>query len=575
MDGQKESVIDTSDIYEYHFKQLFNFVMRDRSHFIRYGTIEDYCDDMLIQFGTEDYYMHNKIINYAESHAPLLICRILQNLLKRYGVQYEQPPARVAPDKFSPFDFVINERGEHVGIAIWNDVSVGLVKLRERYRKYKTIARIEVYCLKEDRTSPKKGKRSSFADSLRLSNEIEEQEDGEYIHFAIIREFFEKYLSKEEYLRFRWQVNRFNLKVRTAIGYRTIVTPTEDSVERFKEKCAQRIKAINLYDILPLGFPPEQAEIMKKALFDRGLYRAMISNSDFADSYISSEWYYEIFSITGTIDRTGVVAGYLKSVEQLLFTILKLHLSEGRTIKELGGQNLVDFSPENEDEHDKALGSLIGFANHYDDIWSITPEAKKLIIDELHAWKDNYRNGYFHKDNLHNDEVVADIRKKAQQLNCILLGSFIIRDHEMPKIGICDPDTFSQESTDELFDRFEEWASPIIQFDVPDNAAAIAFMLLPGEGDEWTLRIQALYKFEATDYTWNYHQCSLAYFLYDDFRWKDNRSWKEQEKLVIEMVEMARGKSSPMAKILNSVAYVVIGSDKVIKVYNNQNSLNG
>lgn len=51
----------------------------------------------------------------------------------------------------------------------------------------------------------------------------------------------------------------------------------------------------------------------------RSLYELMIGQSDFADSFISSEWYYDIHTITGVIDETGVVTGYLKSIEQLLF----------------------------------------------------------------------------------------------------------------------------------------------------------------------------------------------------------------------------------------------------------------
>ena len=36
----------------------------------------------------------------------------------------------------------------------------------------------------------------------------------------------------------------------------------------------------------------------------------MTGNADFADSFVSSEWYYNIHTVTGAIDETGLVVRY-------------------------------------------------------------------------------------------------------------------------------------------------------------------------------------------------------------------------------------------------------------------------
>ena len=47
---------------------------------------------------------------------------------------------------------------------------------------------------------------------------------------------------------------------------------------------------------------------------------------------MSSEWYYNIHTVTGAINETGLVTGYLKSIEQLLYALIRLSINKNRRI---------------------------------------------------------------------------------------------------------------------------------------------------------------------------------------------------------------------------------------------------
>ncbi len=525
----------------------------------------------MIHLGTDDYYTLKRITDYADREARIVVLRMIKHLMNRYGIQYSLPPTIKSLKKKYHCDFTLFENGQAIGIVILNhnDNFQGLKVLQEKYREYKELSRIEVFYLREDRTVQTSSTHKTFRGWLENLNAIENEEDNGYIHFALIKDFFAKYFGINEYRCFRWYVNRYNLKTQTAIGYRTIITPTEDAVQLFKEKCSQRLRDTDIDSVLPTWFPSEQVQIMKQTYFDRGLYKAMVGNAAFADSYISSEWYYEIFKVTGAIDRTGVVTGYLKSVEQLLSSIIELHKGENdKTIKERGGYEFIPYSYENEDDHDKTLNALIGFVKHYDDIWLITPDVKQPIIQALNKWREEFRNGYFHKDNLHDEIIVAGIRKTAYSLYAMILGSFVIRDDQLSKIGIDEPTVFIPESPEVLYNRFEKWAAPIIKFDIPDNTVALAFVISPKtKEDKWEIVIQALSHFEKTDFTWNQDMLTSPRFLYSSFQWKDNRSWKEMITVVIQMVDRLRTEASPLLDALNAIRTIVVGSDEPIKIF--------
>ena len=165
---------------------------------------------------------------------------------------------------------------------------------------------------------------------------------------------------------------------------------------------------------------------------------ALMGKSSFADSFISSEWYYRNHVEFSTLEQTAVIAGYLKSVEQLLYNIVKLSEGSGKQIRKLGGgkNDYIEFCTENEALIDSTLGALIGYVRHYSDLWEVNPYAKNYIADKLNIYRDRYRNDHFHKDNVNSIEEIEDIRENTIRIHYLLLGAMKISDSDKGRLGI-------------------------------------------------------------------------------------------------------------------------------------------
>ena len=147
--------------------------------------------------------------------------------------------------------------------------------------------------------------------------------------------------------------------------------PTSEAVDKFREKKEAYVRDINYESEYSINLPDDQKRIIYRNFIERRLFRLVTSDSSFADSFISSEWYYGISTATGVIDQTGIVTGYLKSVEQMLFEIIKLYEGQGRRIginhskqdsfsgTTYSNGNFINLDEENEEYIDSTLGSLI------------------------------------------------------------------------------------------------------------------------------------------------------------------------------------------------------------------------
>jgi hypothetical protein len=177
------------------------------------------------------------------------------------------------------------------------------------------------------------------------------------VRFVTLRDVFDAYFGPEEFSVFMDYVNEFNERARYLIGYNTIITPTDEAIEQFKESVSDTLCKYPYRDFIPEDIYESQVEILLDNYISRGLYKAMTGNASFADSFISSEWYYRLNQITKSLDQTGIVAGYLKSVEQLLFTVIQLSKDKGKKIRTRDNK-IAEYTTDNEERIDTMLGSL-------------------------------------------------------------------------------------------------------------------------------------------------------------------------------------------------------------------------
>lgn len=257
------------------------------------------------------------------------------------------------------------------------------------------------------------------------------------VEYVTVKQFWEKYFGAEEYSTLVMYINEFNERAKGLIGFNTVITPTEVAIKQFKERTGKMLQEHPYSNNIPDEVYRNQVEILYQNYINRGLWRAMISNKNFAVSFISSEWYLQMYQLTENLDLTGIVAGYLKSVEQLLFSVVELSKDKGITIKSKYHRDFIEYSTENEVSVDTTLGSLQRVMAYNDLFWpEVNKYARHHIDQMLNDWREKQRNGYFHKDNLQSIERIEEIRNKALQLYFFILGASKISENQFEKLGI-------------------------------------------------------------------------------------------------------------------------------------------
>ncbi|MBS8112818.1 hypothetical protein F6P81_11505, partial [Streptococcus suis] len=80
------------------------------------------------------------------------------------------------------------------------------------------------------------------------------------------------------------------------------------------------------------------------------MYLAMTGKNDFSESFISAEWLFDIYSHSmGELELTGIISGYLKSIEQLMYKIVQLNIDKGFSIRSnrQNGNRRIQYTKDN------------------------------------------------------------------------------------------------------------------------------------------------------------------------------------------------------------------------------------
>lgn len=244
-----------------------------------------------------------------------------------------------------------------------------------------------------------------------------------------LKDFFE-IVCPGEYTVFEEYIARFNCEAEIMLGQTVAPIPTKKALEQKWEKIKGEFLTYFFEECLKEDFLEEEIVVLKEFFVKNKLLN--ISKSTYIDSFVSSEWYYDMLKNTDTqMEQTAIVAGYLKSIEQLLFammlskcdnTIFKLRVKKAY-------KNDEDYIPLTKDNSNTLLtmaGSLltsidVNFKKKLDEVYitqTIGMKAQKF----LHNFFEHTRNGYFHKDNIYTEDDINRIRKETY-CALFLLGS--------------------------------------------------------------------------------------------------------------------------------------------------------
>ncbi len=272
-------------------------------------------------------------------------------------------------------------------------------------------------------------------DNLITSENEYNKKLGVLIERVTLKAFWEQYFGKDEYAVLVESINRFNEQVKEVIGFSTVITPTEAALDKFRKKTGEMLRSFPYRKEIPDSVYEKQVDILWNNFIERGLWRAMIGKTNFAISFISSEWNYNMYQLTENLDLTNVVTGYLKSVEQLIGAVIELKNEKPFKIKSKQG-GLIEFAKENEDVIDGTLWSLEQVLKHNSWMLDVNYHAKNYMIQAIDEWRESYRNGYFHRHNLQSEQQVKEIRSQTINLFFVILGGCRINDEDFGKLGI-------------------------------------------------------------------------------------------------------------------------------------------
>lgn len=227
---------------------------------------------------------------------------------------------------------------------------------------------------------------------------------------------------------------------------------TEDRMRSFSYRFQKR----RYVGLVPAFSKADRAAI-EEAFFNKGYRYSLIGKSDFAQSFITSEYLYHTIKSGLSIDYTAVVVGYLKSVEQLLYIIYVSAFQgqngmcywdtctkpKGRFDSALpnfrydpydqNGMQEMYFHWKKTGAEAPEIGTLTRFLRYFVSAWNISETGKEYVFACLDDFRAYCRNHHFHKDNIGHEqyERVEIIRNNTIVCLFYLIGSFRLLDESI------------------------------------------------------------------------------------------------------------------------------------------------
>lgn len=292
-----------------------------------------------------------------------------------------------------------------------------------------------------------------------------------------VRKFFDTFFSAKEYEIFVATAKIAISKAKEIIALSTVPQLLPNNMLNFKESILHEFVEENM-NFIKYEFEDgrtqdvlndSDAGVINDKFFNESYREALVGDSDFARSFVTSEYLFKIIKSGLSIDYTAVVVGYLKSVEQLLY-LLYTSAFEGKSGMKYWDtcnrkqnfdannaayrynpydvpekekmqeeyyhkKKMPDFAPE--------IGELTRFLRYFNKMWLISEDGKEYVFQCLEDFRKSCRNSHFHKDNIDANEYskVEKIRNNTYVCLYYLLGAFELLDATINKkkqLGIID-----------------------------------------------------------------------------------------------------------------------------------------
>lgn len=547
--------VDCTDIYSEETTKRLKTLKRFREAWLRSSSG---WNSEVFQYADPDFYFYRFAIDRQERGTESLLTAILYQVMERYELSFDVPDDR----KNAPFEFIIHVNGQKLGyryIDFFEDEDVNDI-----LNNYNVDSAYIIRTWKAGRS-----------DEWISRENGSYQEDGVRLRAIKIEDFFNTYFAEGEYESFIACIDKYLKEAKEITGYKSIkfLSSMNLSTQKaYEEKVLadweydsyqyQIIDSNNkkiqqfLY-LITNRFSNPALGVMKENYIDRGLLKTMIGTNEYAESFITSEWLFHSLDGKKNFDYTSVISGYLKSIEQLLYTIVMINVDNNCKISMSGANNIrgkafdnnvrifenrggswnelfvntkreyqkkrfpyIDLTNNQIEYMDSSIGTFEFFLRNNPHIF-IDSSLSDTIADMVCCFRTECRNGYFHTHNLNDWDIVEKTRANAIYLYFVLLGACIIPADKEVELRMSESDRF-----DELCKKIREFRhyNPEFIFEYADG-----------------LKLNLIYDFinNTIEYTDDgvEHYVSLLFYAVDAFSLeayeKLNEGIREEQKIYL------------------------------------------
>ena len=546
--------IDSAGIYEYVFYRMFEHVKKTKEKFSAAMSGDRGMQRTILQLEDDDTSLFDTVAK-ASYHSLIVETEdLMMRLLTFYGIGYVPFKGDEKYSFYTPFYRI--EGGKKVAYVF-----------SERLTPYINFERIISECCVDRIKVIAMVERGDDSKTLNTILGYENKKAKCPVEYCVLQDVF-SLISDTEYFTYKSYVEKYNNDIKKLIGYRTIVVPSESSLHTLKEKLEMELKETDFNSFLRAeGIHDNQIRIINNNFWNRELFKSLFGNTSFAESFISSEWYYQTHAASTALEQTAIVAGYLKSVEQLLFTLVQLSIDTGKSIKKKGTGKLeyIGYTTENIEAIDTSLGSIIGFVRHYTELWAVNGYVKNYVANKLNNYREKYRNDHFHKDNINSTEEIEEIRYNTILIHYLLLGAMKIDNHHKETLGIHKVKSDNDKERTVDYSSVENWLNRILGGDnlLPIDTN-IYFRIVGFGTDQWQTEFTTVSGFSEIGRPENIN-CP---YIEDELKWhRADQDMLAAEKQMLDMIRryLNEGKYANNLKKYKTVSCEL--DDKYIVLY--------
>lgn len=316
--------VDKIGIYTLAFHQMYKHIEAAKENIVSgYNAYND-VQRPILQLVDNETDIFGAISRASSQSLLVETGKLMMQLFTLYGIEYEQFDIELNnmplySKLYIPFYRI--EKGNKVAYIFTLNINANAEwgKIRDKCQ----VDRIKVIALVE---------MSNDITSFIEMTDFRKRKSKDFVQYLTLKDFF-TLISKDEYDLYKFYADKFNKDVGMLIGYKTLVVPSARSLDQLKEQIVKELEDSEYEKLLlSKNIYNKQIKIITKNFWERKLYKALLGKRAFAESFISSEWYYQTHTAFSVLEQTAIITGYLKSVEQLLYLLAQFSIDTGKKI---------------------------------------------------------------------------------------------------------------------------------------------------------------------------------------------------------------------------------------------------